>query len=61
MTHPAIEFLQHLDPAENATFNIEHYTDLPKGLVKPKSDDLSGRYANLTLMQLPINYPNCRR
>ena len=52
MTHPAVAFLQHLDPAENATFNIEHYTDLPKGLVKPKSDDLSGRYANLTLMQV---------
>lgn len=52
MTHPAIEFLQHLDPSENATFNIEHYTDLPKGLAKPKIDGLSGRYANLTLMQV---------
>lgn len=52
MTHPAIEFLQHLDPSENATFNIEHYTDLPKGLVKPKPDTLSGRYANLTLMEV---------
>jgi len=52
MTHPAIAFLRHLEPAENATFNIEHYTDFPKGLVKPKSDDLSGRYANLSLMQV---------
>lgn len=52
MTHPAIEFLQHLDPSENATFSIEHYTDLPKGLAKPKIDGLSGRYANLTLMQV---------
>lgn len=57
MTHPAIEFMQHLDPAENATFNIEHYTDLPKGLVKPKSDGLSGRYANLTLMQVAEKLP----
>jgi putative DNA primase/helicase len=57
MTHPAIKFLQHLDPAENATFNIEHYTDLPKGLAKPKSDDLSGRYANLTLMQVAEKLP----
>lgn len=57
MTHPAIEFLQHLDPAENATYNIEHYTDLPKGLVKPKPDALSGRYANLTLMQVAEKLP----
>ena len=52
MTHPAIEFLQHLDPSENATFSIEHYIDLPKGLAKPKTDSLSGRYANLTLRQV---------
>jgi putative DNA primase/helicase len=52
MTHPAIEFLQHLDPSENATFSIEHYTDLPKGLAKPKTDGLSGRYADLTLRQV---------
>jgi putative DNA primase/helicase len=57
MTHPAIEFLKHLDPAENATFNIEHYTDLPKGLAKPKSDGLSGRYANLTLIQVADKLP----
>jgi putative DNA primase/helicase len=57
MTHPAIEFLQQLDPSENATFNIEHYTDLPKGLVKPKPDGLSGRYANLTLIQVAEKLP----
>ena len=57
MTHPAIEFLQHLDPSENATFNIEHYTDLPKGLAKPKYDSLSGRYANLTLIQVAEKLP----
>ena len=57
MTHPAIEFLQHLDPAENATFNIEHYTDLPKGMLKPKSDALSGRYSDLTLPQIKEKLP----
>jgi putative DNA primase/helicase len=57
MTHPAIEFLQHLDPSENATFNIEHYTDLPKGLVKPKFDRLSGRYADLTIRQVAEKLP----
>ena len=57
MTHPAIEFLRHLDPAENATFNIEHYTDLPKGMLKPKSDALSGRYSDLTLPQVKEKLP----
>ena len=57
MTHPAIEFLQHLDPAENATFNIEHYTDLTKGMLKPKSDALSGRYSDLTLPQVKEKLP----
>lgn len=47
--HPALEFLKNLDPIEDATFNIEHYTDLPKGKRKPKPDPLGGRYANLTL------------
>jgi len=57
MTHPAIEFLQHLDTSENATFNIEHYTDLPKGLAKPKFDRLSGRYADLTIRQVAEKLP----
>ena len=57
MTHPAIEFLQHLDPADNATFNIEHYTDLTKGTLKPKSDALSGRYSDLTLSQVKEKLP----
>lgn len=52
MTHPAIEFLQILDPVSDATFNIEHYTDLPKGKAKPKPDPLAGRYANLTIPEV---------
>lgn len=49
MTHRAIEFLKHLATKVDATFNIEHYTDLPKGQPKPKPDPLGGRYANLSL------------
>ena len=47
--HAAIEFLRHLDPSPDAHFNIEHYTDVPKGTDKPKPDPLMGRYPNLTL------------
>ena len=49
MIHSAIEFLMELDQSLDATFNIEHYTDLPKGQPKPKQDSLIGRYANLSL------------
>lgn len=48
MTHPAIEFLTYLDPSPSATFNIETFTDLPKGVPKPKHDPLCTRRANLT-------------
>ena len=48
-THPAIEFLKKLDLSPDSTFNIEHYTDLPKGIPKPKPDPLAGRYANLSM------------
>jgi putative DNA primase/helicase len=47
--HPALDFLFQLNPAVDATFNIEHYTDLPKGTDKNKPDPLGGRHANLTL------------
>lgn len=57
MTHPAIEFLQALDPAPDATFNIEHYTDIPKGDKKPNPDPLGGRYANLTLAEVEALIP----
>lgn len=50
--HPAIEFLSLLDPTPSATFNIETYTDLPKGAMKPKPDPLCNRYANLSLAQV---------
>ena len=41
-------FLESLDSSDDATFNIEHFTDLPKGQRKPTPDPLVGRYANLT-------------
>jgi hypothetical protein len=47
--HPAIVFLRHLDPSPDAQFNIEHYTDVPKGADKPKLDRLMGRYPNLSI------------
>lgn len=51
MTHPLVLFLNHLDSSANSTFNIEHYSDIPKGGTKPKPDPLQGRYANLTRQQ----------
>jgi len=55
--HPALEFLSRLDDSSNATFNIEHYTDLPKGEKKPYPDPLAGRYANLTLAEVEALIP----
>jgi len=49
---PALTFIDALDSNSDATFNIEHFTDLPKGAEKPKPDSLLGRYANLTLRQV---------
>jgi hypothetical protein len=46
------EFLDALDPSSTATFNIEHYTDHPKGAAKPKSDPLIGRHADLTRVKV---------
>ena len=42
------DFLSALDPSPTATFNIEHYTDTPKGGHKPQPDPLIRRYANRT-------------
>ena len=47
--HPALQFLQLLDPGADATFNIETFTDLPKGAVKPKPDPLGNRFANRSI------------
>jgi putative DNA primase/helicase len=47
--HPSIKFLHHLDTMQDATFNIECYTDTPKGVDKPRPDPLHRRYPTLTL------------
>jgi putative DNA primase/helicase len=49
VTSQTLTFLLELDPSGGSTFNIECYTDLPKGQAKPKPDPLKGRYANLSL------------
>ena len=58
--HKALEFLMNLDPAKDATFNVEHYTDLPKREPKKKPDPLAGRYANLTLSEVEALLPKLR-
>ena len=60
-THPALEFLKELDSSKDATFNIEHYTDLPKGQPKPKPDPLRGRYANLSLADVEQLLPKLKK
>jgi putative DNA primase/helicase len=57
MSHVAIDFLQILDPRPDATFNIEHYTDLSMGEEKPKPDPLAGRYPNLTITAVQTLIP----
>jgi hypothetical protein len=49
MAHPAIEFLDLLDPSSEARFNIETYTDKKD---KPKPDPLSRRFPAFTREQV---------
>ena len=44
MAHPALGFLQSLDPLSQARFNIETYTDKKE---KPKPDPLHHRFPEL--------------
>ena len=50
--HPAIEFLDALDSAIEATFHITTFTDLPKGAEKPKLDPLLKEFEDQTLVQV---------
>jgi hypothetical protein len=52
MAHPAISFLGLLDPSRGAQFNIETYTDVPKGGSKPKPDVLAKRFPGLTIIDV---------
>ena len=49
MAHPAIEFLDLLDPSSEARFNIETYTDKKE---KPKPDPLYNRFPVLSRTQV---------
>ena len=50
--HPALEFLAAIDGDPAATFNIECYTDLPKGDKKPTPDPLLARYPNRNMSEV---------
>jgi len=52
MTHPALTFLRNLDPSPDATFNVETFTDLPKGAPKPRPDPLCKRFPTVSLSQM---------
>ena len=56
-SNAAICFLKQLDCLDDSTFNIEHYTDLPKGKPKQKPDPLAGRYDNLSLLEVEALIP----
>lgn len=58
MTHPSITFLNILDRRPDATFNIECYTDLPKGASKPSSGNLAKRFPNLTISDVEALVPS---
>lgn len=52
MMHACLKFLRQLDSTPTATFNIECYTDAPKGIDKPRPDPLLRRYPTLTIDQV---------
>lgn len=54
MAHPALEFLQLLDPSPKARFNIETYTDKKE---KPKPDPLYHRFPELPREQVEALLP----
>ena len=60
-SHPCLEFLSRLDPDPEARFNIECYTDLPKGSEKPKPDPLIRQFADLTIEDIASLIPELNR
>ena len=57
MDHPAIAFLRKLDASLEAKFNIETYTDVPKGGKKPRPDPLAQRFSDLSLDDVADRLP----
>lgn len=54
----ALDFLAAIDPCPQATFNIECFTDVPKGANKLTHDSLTFRRANLSLGQVEQLLPH---
>lgn len=59
--HPCLTFLEVLDPYPEARYNIECYTDVPKGLEKPKPDLLMRRFPGLQLDEVASKLPELIR
>jgi hypothetical protein len=59
--HPCLAFFDALDKGTDASFNIECYTDVPKGEGKPKPDPLMNRYVGLTLDDVGRLIPELNR
>ena len=59
--HPCLVFLSVLDPDPEARYNIECYTDMPKGTEKPKPDPLGRQFAGLTLEDITDLIPELDR
>lgn len=57
MTHASLTFLDLLDPRPGARFNIETYTDLPKGAKKPDPDPLGYRFPERTREEVETLIP----
>jgi hypothetical protein len=59
--HPALVFVDTLDPGPEGRFNIECYTDVPKGTEKPRPDPLMRRFAELTFEDIARLIPELNR
>ena len=59
--HPCLIFLSVLDPDPEARYNIECYTDVPKGVEKPEPDPLGRQFAGLTLEEVADLIPELDR
>lgn len=59
--HPALVFVDALDPGPDGRFNIETFTDLPKGESKPFPDPLLTRLSSITRESLKVALPKLHR
>jgi hypothetical protein len=59
--HLCLDFLRVLDPDRDALYHIECYTDVPKGVEKPKPDPLGRQFAGLSLDEVNQLIPKLNR